>query len=72
MHGAAAEGVGSRASAEVSVKPRSRAEDSPVTFGLICQLAVIPLPQRCHVTIQIASEGSDELHTCRVYVRPRS
>lgn len=72
MNGAAVKGVGSRSSAEGSVKLWSCCEDSAVRFGLICQFAVILLPQLCHVTIQIASEGSWESLTWRVYARPRS
>lgn len=72
MNGAAVKGVGSRSSAEGSVKLRSCSEDSPVRFGLICQFAVILLPQLCRVTVRIASEGSWELLTWRVYARPRN
>ena len=65
-------GVGSHSSPEGSVKAWSCSEDSPVRFGLICQFAVILLPQLCRVTTRIASESSWESLTRRVYARPRS
>lgn len=73
MNDAAVKGVGWRSAAEGSVKLRSRSEDSPVRFGLICQFAVILLPQLCRVTVRIASEGSPGSHPRgEVYARPRS